>query len=582
MAADFNHPITTDAYLTLLDEIRAQSALNAQMFAGSLTGVTNLPTGTIRWNPTSKIFESWSGSAWAALSDVYHIIVDSVSNPGVIPDGTLAAPGLRFALELGSGLYRAGASDVRLAIAGVDAMQANGADGTRFTYAGDGSSISFTRSGSLIGRLMATSVAAVLSNGAKLNAAGSGWITETASLGQISLQQTAMIARGAESQTVGAAVSAFTTWFTADKNGVYAGAAGVNKLATEGFVTGSYLPLAGGTLTGTLVHGNNAAAQWMNSDSTMAARFITAANDRTLYVDTHTQIALRPKGINPTPDFTNVSLLTNTGQWRITRQQSGTVYNSTWGPGGTYGTYAPLSCDVGATASEWRGLLIGHNGSSGAVGVLAFLSATGSHLMLATSNNYASGFTSFIAVNPSGDITSSGGIVLGSGVITVDRGSSPASSFPGLLVKGTGSNGYPRITLYETTAAAWTMYMAPSSQTLAWSQADPNLAIGNRLTLTYAAGDLTATGNVTAYSDDCLKENREPLGNYPFHHLQSIRYRRKDTGAIQVGISAQSLREVLPECVIEAEDGTLSVDYGRAALVVALQLARELERRTLH
>src|SRR5262245_60096937 len=185
MAADFNHPITTDAYLTLLDEIRAQSALNAQMFAGSLTGVTNLPTGTIRWNPTSKIFESWSGSAWAALSDVYHIIVDSVSNPGVIPDGTLAAPGLRFALELGSGLYRAGASDVRLAIAGVDAMQANGADGTRFTYAGDGSSISFTRSGSLIGRLMATSVAAVLSNGAKLNAAGSGWITETASLGQI-------------------------------------------------------------------------------------------------------------------------------------------------------------------------------------------------------------------------------------------------------------------------------------------------------------------------------------------------------------------------------------------------------------
>src|SRR5262245_4368535 len=236
MSADFNHPIPTDAYVALLDELRAQSALNAQMFAGSLTGVSNLPTNTIRWNPTSKIFESWSGSAWAALSDVYHIIVDSVSNPGVIPDGTLAAPGLRFALELGSGLYRAGASDVRLALSGVDAWQANGADGTRFTYAGDGSSISFTRTGSLIGRLMATSTAAVLSNGAKLNAAASGWITETANLGQISLQQTAMIARGAEAQTVGAATGAMTTWFTADKNGVYAGAAGSNKLATETYV----------------------------------------------------------------------------------------------------------------------------------------------------------------------------------------------------------------------------------------------------------------------------------------------------------------------------------------------------------
>jgi hypothetical protein len=40
----------------------------------------------------------------------------------------------------------------------------------------------------------------------------------------------------------------------------------------------------------------------------------------------------------------------------------------------------------------------------------------------------------------------------------------------------------------------------------------------------------------------------------------------------QVGVSAQALREILPECVNENDKGMLSVDYGRAALVLLLQL----------
>lgn len=44
----------------------------------------------------------------------------------------------------------------------------------------------------------------------------------------------------------------------------------------------------------------------------------------------------------------------------------------------------------------------------------------------------------------------------------------------------------------------------------------------------------------------------------------------------QVGVSAQSLRDVLPEAVTEGDDGMLSVSYGNAALVGVIALAKEV------
>ena len=44
----------------------------------------------------------------------------------------------------------------------------------------------------------------------------------------------------------------------------------------------------------------------------------------------------------------------------------------------------------------------------------------------------------------------------------------------------------------------------------------------------------------------------------------------------QVGVSAQSLREVLPDAVRECDDGTLAVVYGNAALVACIELAKEV------
>lgn len=93
---------------------------------------------------------------------------------------------------------------------------------------------------------------------------------------------------------------------------------------------------------------------------------------------------------------------------------------------------------------------------------------------------------------------------------------------------------------------------------------------------------IKASGNVTAYSDERLKTNWRPMPSSFVDQLAHVRvgiYDRIDRdGLTQVGVSAQSLMNVLPWAVNKANDemGTLSVSYGNAALASAVELAREL------
>jgi len=92
-------------------------------------------------------------------------------------------------------------------------------------------------------------------------------------------------------------------------------------------------------------------------------------------------------------------------------------------------------------------------------------------------------------------------------------------------------------------------------------------------------GNFTAVGNVTAYSDERLKTNWRPLPADFLTRFAAVKhgaYERTDTGATQVGVSAQSLREVMPEAVMENDEGMLSVAYGNAALAACVALAKEV------
>jgi hypothetical protein len=97
-------------------------------------------------------------------------------------------------------------------------------------------------------------------------------------------------------------------------------------------------------------------------------------------------------------------------------------------------------------------------------------------------------------------------------------------------------------------------------------------------------GNLTMAGNVTAYSDERLKKDWAELPDDFIVRLAEIKhgtFTRLDGGLRQVGVSAQSLQNLLPEAVIE-QSGYLSVAYGNAALAAVIELSKrvlELEKR---
>jgi hypothetical protein len=93
--------------------------------------------------------------------------------------------------------------------------------------------------------------------------------------------------------------------------------------------------------------------------------------------------------------------------------------------------------------------------------------------------------------------------------------------------------------------------------------------------------NVTASANVTAYSDERLKRNWEPLCDNFVEKLAGVKvgtYERIDQPIVQVGVSAQSLEKVIPEAVSTATDEmqTKHVSYGNAALASAVMLAKEL------
>lgn len=101
---------------------------------------------------------------------------------------------------------------------------------------------------------------------------------------------------------------------------------------------------------------------------------------------------------------------------------------------------------------------------------------------------------------------------------------------------------------------------------------------GNLLTCD-TSGNFTATANITAYSDERLKKNWRPVQDNFVEKLAKIKsgiYDRTDIEVTQAGVSAQDMQKLLAETVQTGEDGTLSLAYGNAALVAAIELAKQV------
>ncbi len=98
------------------------------------------------------------------------------------------------------------------------------------------------------------------------------------------------------------------------------------------------------------------------------------------------------------------------------------------------------------------------------------------------------------------------------------------------------------------------------------------------------SGNWTATGNVTAYSDETLKDNIVTIEN-PLEKLNAIRgvtYNRNDIegNPRHTGVIAQEVEKVLPEVVQTSDEGIKTVAYGNMVglLIEAIkELKQEIE-----
>lgn len=119
---------------------------------------------------------------------------------------------------------------------------------------------------------------------------------------------------------------------------------------------------------------------------------------------------------------------------------------------------------------------------------------------------------------------------------------------------------------------------APSTDTIRFQ----TMASGtptSRATLD-ASGNFTAVGNVTAYSDERLKDNIQVIPD-ALNKVKSVRgvtFTRKQDGTAGIGVVAQEILKIAPEAIIVDEDGMLSVAYGNLVGLL-IEAVKELNEK---
>lgn len=132
----------------------------------------------------------------------------------------------------------------------------------------------------------------------------------------------------------------------------------------------------------------------------------------------------------------------------------------------------------------------------------------------------------------------------------------------------------PRINLYDTDGANVRFYVS-GTLLRCYNEAGQHMFYSDS-----ADGDFYAYGNVTAYSDERLKMDIEPIRGALGRVLdmQGVTFTRVDSGKRGTGVIAQDVQAVLPEAVNTDQEGYLSVAYGNLVGVL-IEAIRELEQR---
>lgn len=172
--------------------------------------------------------------------------------------------------------------------------------------------------------------------------------------------------------------------------------------------------------------------------------------------------------------------------------------------------------------------------------------------------------------NNTNQLTNGAGFITSSASISGNAGSATKLQ-TARTINGTSFNGTANITTanWGTTRS---IYIQDATATNTSSAVSVNGG-GNaylKLPTNIKVGTLTATGEVTAYSDIRLKTDIQPLKNRGY--IKPVTY--KKDGKYSIGFIAQEVRELYPELVIEdnTEDKYLSVNYAQYVAVLQAQI----------
>lgn len=259
-------------------------------------------------------------------------------------------------------------------------------------------------------------------------------------------------------------------------------------------------------------------------------------------------------------DWTNISLeytVTNSGGSVSAGQFTNTSYSSTVANNYNTNVSRPTSSRV-SSADKVNSTL---SFSAGGFSIKSFNGSSNQTVNIPTHTSHLT--------NNSGFITSSASISGNAGSATKLQ--------TARTINGTSFNGTANITTanWGTTRS---IYIQDATATNTSSAVSVNGG-GNaylKLPTNIKVGTLTATGEVTAYSDIRLKTSIQPLENRGY--IKPVTY--KKDGKDSIGFIAQEVRELYPELVIEdnTEDKYLSVNYAQYVAVLQAQII-ELNNR---
>lgn len=241
-----------------------------------------------------------------------------------------------------------------------------------------------------------------------------------------------------------------------------------------------------------------------------------------------------------------------------------TISNSSWAGGGGYHGYQ-------FNGGNWR---FGFSSTGGVVDVYAdgnFYATDSSHLVL-----HAGNYSSYA-------LPLSGGTISGNGVIDFGPNSGWGAT---LRVGGNGHTGASRASVVTTNGNLHLDGSTNNGTYLNWYNSGTTGTFfgngaGGQVGRIDGAGNATFSGNTTASSDERLKTNWASVSADFIERLAEVKsgtYTRIDGGARQAGSSAQDWQRLLPEVVMVGDDEakTLSLAYGNAALVSAIELAKRV------